>query len=261
MRTAAFLILLAALRAAADDDLELPVAAHADQPVEAWVGLAATGEVHHRGERVSLDRFTAALHEAALRDVGEVAEGGPRASRLRLRIRADARAPWRHVQWLLQAAAECRVYRTEFVVRRDGGGAGVLEAWLPVDAGVHAGGGPDERVRVRLVAEGARAAKFGPAGAVADVEVPEATAFVLGERRTKDPKELALWLAEEIATRSCGGTSLAWEIAADARVPFGDVVKALDALRGTGVEGVEFHGAPPPSPEVRARDLLLYPSE
>ncbi|MGQ0613533.1 MAG: biopolymer transporter ExbD [Planctomycetaceae bacterium] len=260
------LLLLAALAAAEEASppaVQLPRAAHAVDPARDGLELTltATGEIFRDGRRVSLDALAAALTKAVA--AGKLEEEAPRVSLLRLRLRIDERAPWRHVQWLLIAAAEAKIYRTEFGIVREGGGEGALPAWLPLDRGVAAKSGPPPetgRVRIRIVAEGEREAKFGPASEQEPVREPAEIAFLIGEERTKDPGELIAWIMEEIATTQCGGTAIEWEIAAESRIPTGAVARLVDALRGLGVDAPSFQGTAPPSKEERARDHLPYPT-
>ncbi len=256
-----FLAALAAPEDPAQPEIRLPRASHTVAPGGLAVELTSTGGIVLAGAPVSLAKLAAALEKGVSQRERE--KEPPHASPLRLRLRVDERAPWRHVQWLLLAAAQAKIYRTEFGTRGEGGGEGALPAWLPMDRGIVPGRAEDgdARVRIRIVVDGERAAKFGPAGEEKSVKEPAGVAFLLGARRTKDRDELSGWIAVEIATAQCGGTALEWEIAADARIPFGDVARLLDTLRGLGVDAPTFYGTALPSEDRRAAPSLPYPAD
>jgi biopolymer transport protein ExbD len=68
-----------------------------------------------RGEELNLDRFQQMLGPEADR---EREPDGPRASQLFILVRADRKARWQDVQWVMQACADpkIRVYKLQFAV-------------------------------------------------------------------------------------------------------------------------------------------------
>ena len=106
------------------EDIALPEAKHAlpDEPTDARryiVNLNRDGELHFRGQRVSLRELAAQLDRLVRLDefdrIGRPGgEGG--GSRLLILVRAGAAVPNQHVQWLLQELALQRLNRIEFGV-------------------------------------------------------------------------------------------------------------------------------------------------
>jgi len=118
-----FLAALAAPEDPAQPEIRLPRASHTVAPGGLAVELTSTGGIVLAGAPVSLAKLAAALEKGVSQRERE--KEPPHASPLRLRLRVDERAPWRHVQWLLLAAAQAKIYRTEFGTRGEGGGEGI----------------------------------------------------------------------------------------------------------------------------------------
>ena len=106
------------------EDITLPEAAQAvpEGPADERryiVNLNRDGELHFRGQRVSLRELAAQLDRLVRLDdldrIGRPAREGE-GSRLLILVRAGAAVPSRHVQWLLQELARQRLHKIEFGV-------------------------------------------------------------------------------------------------------------------------------------------------
>jgi biopolymer transport protein ExbD len=135
-------------------------------------------------------------------DVG----GGRRASRLDVLLRIDRGAPWGAVHDLLRRVGEASLYKVKFLVANAPRGRAKMQAFLPMEGRERAH--ITARVRTGSITFDGRA-------------VPDLTEAIKATPEDYD-------------------NPFAWLIDADADVPFGDVVRVLDAFACAGIHGVEL---------------------
>lgn len=275
MRRAA-LLALASLAAAGEPEVRLPGASAATKPVAgaAVVNLTADGlvvvEKEGRPESVSLDQLGLWLRERATKfDDGRKANGGGSAkpqgldlSEMPVLLRADERAPWGHVQMVLALCAEERVNQVGFGVKGAGGEEGRLPAELPVDrepsAPAPRSHGP-AKITVRIEVTREEIGVWGPTQT--PVTKPAEITFRMGETDATDVEKVRRYIRDAYQTASAANpASIAGEIKASSKIPFGVVISVLNEYHRAGLPAVRFHVASAPAPEERRATRLPYPS-
>jgi hypothetical protein len=212
--------------------LALLGAACADKPVEppprgeVVATLNASGNLRVGDAAGTLDDLGEALREAAEDEQPRV-----------LRMRVDARTPWRSVQWLMLIAVE----------------HGVRDLVLEV-AG--------ERAKIRLPKDGDE--EHSSADYVAHLVVAGATAeevrYRFAGRESTDPDVFAEWLdlAREIA-EAAGGVLRVGEIRASPYAQAKTMLGTIARIRAAGIDDVEFSGTALPDDDERKATRLPAP--
>jgi len=242
--------------------ITVPVAAMAewdkdnDPDDRVTVHLQATGALRGTdGEPVTLyglaeqlkaaaERYDAKMKERGQRGFEESSPGVPW-SKLYVLVRADAAAPWEHVEWILHVLAESRFYKVQLAARRPDlptgpcapfALTGKLSTFLPTTT-PPAIVGPlpgDVRPRVEVLADGR---------------------YYCGGLATRDPAELTPYM-RKVRLDAAEEARVVVEVVAAPGVTVQQVVSAVDALAAAGLEKVDFAGVPAPSPEIRRCEVL-----
>jgi biopolymer transport protein ExbD len=221
--------------------VELPRAEKAiSQPADLVIEILAGGEVVVESRIVDhegLKRWLRARADAARKPDAKPHEP----SELSVLIRADRRAGWRNVQWVMQACADptVRIYKLQMAA-----GTGSIGTHLPRDRGLRAG--PPKAVpAARLVLR-----RFS--------DHPETTVSFAGRGLGRGEAAFRLLRTRvsesQTIMRERMEQDLAVTIDAGANVPHAEVVLAIDACLAAGIPNVTFVGTPPPKPRDQIRE-------
>jgi biopolymer transport protein ExbD len=254
----AVLLALAPLALAGEPEVRLPAASEAKRPVAGAmaVNLTADGLIlvdrDGKSERVSLEQLALSLREK------KGAAANPR--EMPVVIRADEKAPWLHVQRLVEACAAERLYRIELGVKGAGGEEGRLLTPLPVDAPKAEPRGGVAKVVVRIAVTKEEPAVWGPTQTA--VGLPTEITYRIGEIETKEFAAVRRFIRDAGQTAAQNGDTIQGDIAPEAKIPWGIVVEVLNEFRRVGIPDVKFARADPPStPEERRAPRLPYPAK
>lgn len=264
------LLPFAALAAGEEPAVRLPSASMAKKATAdgaAVVVLTGDGRIlvdrDGRPGEVSLDQLAEWLRAEGERfDAAEKAKGrsgytkkaeGTRVSEMPVVLRADEQAPWAHVQWLFEACAGERIYRTEFGVKGAAGEEGRLAAHLPIDRGAPEDSGP--RIAVEIFAKKEELGVWGPTQT--GVRKPVELAYRVGETETDGMDGVRRYIADAYVA---GDTALG-EIKTAANVPCGTVVELLNEYHRAGITNVGIGGATAASAKERRAPRLSYPAK
>ncbi len=238
MRRAA-LLALACLAGAGEPDVRLPAASEARKPAEgaAIIRLTADGLVvvdrDGKLEPLSLDQVSRWLRDR---------------KGVEVTLRADEKAPWLHVQRVIEICADARA---GFGVKGAGGEEGRLE--LPA-------GSADARaakVVVRIVVTKEEPAVWGPTQAA--VTLPAEITYRMADIEAKEIEAVRRYIRDAAQTAASSDDTVTGEIRAQPKVPFGVVVAVLNEYHRAGLKDVRFEPPAPASPEERRASRLSYP--
>jgi len=238
MRRAA-LLAFACLAAAGDAEVRLPVASEATKPADgaALIHLNAEGLVvvdkDGKPAALSLDQLKGWLRER---------------KRPEVTVRADEKAPWLHVQRIVEICADAR---TGLGVK----GAGGEEGWLELPAGRADAGAA--KVVVRIVVTKEEAAVWGPTQAA--VALPVEITYRMADIEAKEIDAVRRYIRDAAQTAAASDDAVVGEIRAGPKVPFAVVVAVLNEYHRAGLKDVRFEPAAPASPEERRAPRLSYP--
>ncbi|MHC4471511.1 MAG: hypothetical protein ACYS99_11165 [Planctomycetota bacterium] len=225
--------------AAGGPEVELPVATTAgpmERPLE--ITITADERVHAGGKWVGFRELKSFLIES-VRDTHIGLP--PRPSSRSAILRADRRVRWRMVQWVMQACAdpEVRLWKIHWAAAPEEGSDAlrVVAAFLPLDRGLKSDAPFAEPAKEKpKITVTLRRPQFQRETTVKLL----LTEIGMGDTGFKE-------LTRRIEQIRAADHRLPGEIDGGERVPFEEVVRALDAFRLVGVEKVSFVGAPPPS--------------
>jgi biopolymer transport protein ExbD len=261
MRTAALLVIAASLAAGDGPKVRVPTASEAQAPLEgaAILSLTADGLVLVRKdgkeESVSIEKLLSWLPD-------RIAGSGKRPKSAKegataVVIRADEKAPWLHVQRLLEACREAGVERTAFLVRGARGEEGRLgPAEGPPRAFDEATG---VRLAVRIAVTREEIAVWGPTQI--PVKVPSEILFRMGGVEAREIEAVRRYLRDAGQTAGEAGASIQATIEPDAKVPWGVVAGVLNEYHRAGLRDAAFKFVEEKATdEERRAGRLPYPS-
>jgi len=235
-----------------DARVQLPDAAHGLPDKGGWgliVNLDANGQLSAGDKRCTL----AELGEIVQAEGRKSIKG--KASTMRVLLRMDRAAPWKHAQWLMITCALKKVNRVEWAVRLAGDKPGYLKCWLPIDPGL--GVRDSMQFRVHVVARAEKAVPFGKL----QVNKPTQFIYTFGQEQAKEIKQVAARIALQKRKSQAAKLPLDSEIRAGHKVPVGEIVGVLDQFRANKIEDVSFYGTQLPNPKQLAAKTLPYPKK
>lgn len=257
MRRAA-LLALSSLALSGEPEVRLPAASEARKPVEGATAVNLTADglilVERDGKtvRVSLEQLALWLRER------KAASAKP--PEMPVVIRADEKAPWLHVQRLVEACAGERIRRIEIGVKGAAGEEGRLLTPLSADAPAPEPRGGVAKVLVRIAVTKEEPAVWGPTQTA--VGLPAEITYRIGEIESKEFAVVRRFIRDAGQTAAESGDTIKGDIAPAAKVPWGVVVEALNEFRRAGIADVKFARADPSStPEERRAPRLPYPAK
>ncbi|MCU0728174.1 MAG: hypothetical protein MUE73_20695 [Planctomycetes bacterium] len=214
----------------ARERLSLPVSTTAEQAKEelaaAEVLIPGSDEVWCAGDRVSHEELKLRLSVLAgvRRDDGH--SMAPSLTPALLTVGAEVR--WREVQWVMMACADpvVRMVRLHWAVTDRNGTEGCVPCFIPLTKGLR--GAPSLVIELERRSGETRTR----------VKLP-------GEDLGTDGESFAL-LADRVRGLLRGDPPPTVQINAWAWVPFAEVVRVVDMVRGAGGREILFTGAPPP---------------
>jgi len=189
---------------------------------------------------------------------------GVTASRLFAVIRADRRAPWRHVEWIMTICAEQKYYKTRLAVKGAKAEA-TLDAFLPTDRGIRpTPQEPPNEIHVVAVLKGAKEkeVEWGPEGSPVRVRMPTGIQVRFGDREVSKLATLERWVKNgRKAAEGTPNTILVGEIQSSSKISVQQVVTPLDWYRAQKYAHVHIWSVPIPTQEIRLMKSLPYPSK
>jgi RNA polymerase sigma-70 factor (ECF subfamily) len=220
------------------DRLPLVVAVEEPPPEGERIDLEvdAKGRVLVGPDELGMAALQARLREAA---AAHREEGPTGPSAVTAVLRVDRDLSWQAAQWLMQACADptVRIHRIAFAAAPDSGGVeGVLPTHLPKDdAELMKGPGEVfEEGESPPSTERERRSRSQPEKVIL-VKLTRAESGTPAA-----PRDLYPYLDRRFPDLRIGG--FRGEIAADPRVPAGDVLAVVDAMRRAGMKSVVFRG-------------------
>ncbi len=256
MRRAALLLPLASLVAANDPEISLPAASEATKPVTGAtaVDLTADGQIlverDGKAVRVSLEQLALWLRERKANSA--------KPAEMRVVIRADGKAPFLHVQRIVEACAQERIRAIEIGVKGTLGDEGRLLTPLPVDAGAAEPRGGAAKVLIRISVAREEPAVWGPTQTA--VALPTEVSYRVGEIETKEFGAVRRFIRDAGQTAAEHGDTIEGTLAPAARIPWGIVVEVMNEFRRAGIPDVAFARAEvAATPEELRAPRLLYP--
>ena len=279
--------------------LTLPVASQGvadmgDDPDDrVIIGVDSLGHVYVAGKLATLDELVTHVMERKERydkkTKGrgyETLPGGATVSKLYALLRVHKDVPWQQVQWILMLLAEQRIYKIQFAVKRvadrsytkeEAAALGAkwvdlaprgkprleakLKAFLPTHKGMLGlwKQPPQIKVSLHVLARQEIRAKWGPDSL--PISKPTVFRFKFTDRESGRLADATKWIRD--AKRATRGLKppvpVIGEIKAGYKVPFKHIVALLNQFRETGIEQVDFWGAPVPGKELLKRPYLPYP--
>ena len=154
------------------------------------------------------------------------------------------------------------------VIMYPGGGTGILtiepQAFLPTDKGIQ----PIEQdpvneimVSVHIVARVEESAVFGPPDHKQNITKPTVFKYKFGDRETADLAKVKSWIDEAYRTaKDTENSKVKGEIKAGHKVPHKYVVAVLNKFADAGLDKVDFFGTQIPTPKLRRKKYLPYPT-
>jgi len=240
------------------------------------VNLNANGEMTIGGAGRSLADFAEILEKQAnirhaLEQSGKLKRpSGVVGSTMKVLLRLDRDAPWVHAQWLMIMAAENKVYRLQLAAQRVDDPKqkqlavpdSYVKAWLPMDTPVVLRRAPAVHlIRIHVSGRKEELAKFGPAQARRTVHRPTAFVYRIQNNVVALGDDFAKALRAELVMAMKAGMTPIAEIRAQAKIPVGAVMRAIDAVRLQKLEAIQFYGTAIPTRALRRSRILPYPSK
>ncbi|MCK6461250.1 MAG: biopolymer transporter ExbD [Planctomycetes bacterium] len=264
MRRAA-LLAIASLAAAAPPEVRVPPASEAKPLPEgaAVVSLTADGlivvEREGKPETVSIEKLGLWLADRiakSARKPGDAAKAEAAAA-MTVLLRADGKAPWLHVQRLLETCAEAGIRRTAFGVKGARGEEGQLgPPGAPSRAWDETGGA---KLAVRIAVTREETAVWGPAQT--GVRVPAELTYRMGGIEAREIDAVRRYLRDAGQTAAEGKSPIQAVIEPDAKVPWETVVAVLDEYHRAGRADVKLAFVEPAlAADERRAARLPYPS-
>ncbi|MHC4931364.1 MAG: ExbD/TolR family protein [Planctomycetota bacterium] len=194
----------------------------------------------------------------------EVLASGVEASRLFVVIRADRRAPWRHVEWIMTICAEQKFYKTRLAVE-GANGTTTLDAFLPKDKGIApTAQEPVNEIHVVAALKGTKEkeVEWGPQGSRVKVRMPTGLQVRFGDREAAELAPFETFVkAGAKAAEGTEDTILVGQIRASSKISVQQVVTPLDWFRAQKYPHVHIWSAPIPSGGLRRMKSLPYPEK
>jgi biopolymer transport protein ExbD len=220
--------------AAVAAEFELPVvpgapAAPATPPPELCVSLDAHGNLRIGDAPATLDGLAAALGKAARTDHGATRRG--------LRLRLDARTPWRNVAWLMTVAAMNGFLDLAFDVRASDA-AGRIDVTLPVSPSCGLERSKDVVANLVVIGDERTPRAYGDGRDAPRVATPARFRYRLGDRESADAASIAGWLDACRRDVPEGGTLRVVEVFTQRDVPVSAVLATIVRVRAAGVDDV-----------------------
>ncbi len=263
MRRAA-LLAIASLAIGAEPEVRLPVAAGAERPLEGALAVSLTADglilVERDGkpESLSLEKLGLWLADRIAKSAkkpGDAAKAEAAAA-MAVLLRADGKAPWLHVQRLLETCAEAGIRRIAFGVKGARGKEGRLG---PPDAPSRAwdetGGA---KLAVRIVVTREETAVWGPTQT--GIRTPAELVYRMGGVEARDIDAVRRYLRDAGQTAAEGGSPIKATIEPDAKVPWDVAVAVLHEYHRAGMTDARFKFVElPATAEERRATRLPYP--
>jgi biopolymer transport protein ExbD len=245
MRRAA-LLAIASLVVAADPEVRVPAASEARSPLEgaAVVSLTADGlilvERDGKQETVSIEKLLPWLgdriEKSGKKPKGPAKQGEVSPTEMPVLIRADEKAPWLHVQRLLEACREAGIHRTAFLVRGARGEEGRLGP--PEDPSREWDETSGTKLLVRIAVTKEEIAVWGPTQI--PVRVPAEIVFRMGGTDAREIDAVRRYLRDAGQTAGEAGSAIRAMIEPDAKVPWGVVAGVLNEYHRAGLTDARF---------------------
>ncbi len=169
--------------------------------------------------------------------------GGMTVSRVQVRIKADADAPWLYLQWIMTVCAQKRFPKLVFVKDNE-----IVDVPLPADLGLLRG--VRQTIKIRIDVRPMTADPFfGPRRS--------SSVYSFNRKTTTEISEVAKWIdAAHRAAVAGTKATVVGEIRGSAKAPYSGIVELVKAFHAQGLKRVQFHGTALPDARVRqARQL------
>lgn len=263
MRRAA-LLAIASMAVAAEPEVRLPAASGARSPLEGALAVSLTAdglilvEKDGKPESQSIEKLALWLADRAKPRKGpdgKVDDSGTAATAVL--IRADGKAPYVHVQRLLETCAEAGIHRIAFGVKGARGEEGRLG---PPDTPMKAS---DEtlgaKLAVKIVVTREETAVWGPTQT--GVRMPAEITYRMGGIEAREIDAVRRYLRDAGQTAAEGKSAIQATIEPDAKVPWEVVVLVLNEYHRAGMTGATLkHVEPALTDDERRAARLPYPS-
>ena len=203
-----------------------------------WLSLDALGE-----HLVARGQAYDAQMRKEKRSGYDTLPDGVTASRVQVRINADADAPWRYVQWIMTVCAQKRFPKLVFVKDND-----IVDVPLPTDLGLLRGS--RDRIKIRVDVRPRPPDPFGGPSRSKSV-------YSFNQKTTTEISEVAKWIDAAYKAAAAGTkATVVGEILGSAKAPYAGIVELVKAFHENGLKRVQFHGTALPDAKVRQAHQL-----